>query len=69
LSRGNDGVIVRFPLAAKEIHMTRSTIFALMAIGLLTACAGKLGGPPPQPAMSEAYSDSIGFTGVGSERF
>ena len=49
--------------------MSRPVLFALMAIGLMSACAGKLGGAPVQPAMSETYSNSIGFTSIGAEPF
>ncbi|MGJ8617243.1 MAG: hypothetical protein ACSHWS_10410 [Sulfitobacter sp.] len=46
--------------------MPRSIIFALMTFGLLSACSGKLGGPPPAPIFGGTYSHSIGFTGVGA---
>ncbi|MGJ5619768.1 hypothetical protein [Sulfitobacter sp. MF3-043] len=46
--------------------MPRLLIFALMSVGLLSACAGKLGGPPPAPVFGGKYSQSVGFTGVGS---
>ncbi len=49
--------------------MSRNLIFVLTAFGLLSACGGQLGGPPPQPALSDAYSSSIGFTGVGREAY
>jgi hypothetical protein len=49
--------------------MPRSVILALMTFSLLSACAGKLGGPPPAPVFGGAYSKSIGFTGVGSDTF
>ncbi len=49
--------------------MSRTLIFAVVASGLLSACAGQLGGPPPQPGMSDAYSNSIGYTGVGNEPY
>ncbi|MGB3245295.1 MAG: hypothetical protein WBB25_12220 [Sulfitobacter sp.] len=49
--------------------MYRSIVLALMASGVLSACSGKIVGPPPQPGYTAAYSDSIGFTGVGSEPF
>ncbi len=45
--------------------MTRSMIFALLSVGVLSACSGRIGGPSPQPGMSVAYSNSVGFTGVG----
>lgn len=47
--------------------MQRSVILALMTFSLLSACAGKLGGPPPAPVFGGTYSNSIGFTGVGGD--
>lgn len=44
-------------------------IAALTLVGLLSACNGELGGPPPAPIAGGAYSHSVGFTGVGSEPF
>ena len=46
--------------------MSRSTLFALLAVTAITACSGKLGGPPPQPGMDKSYTNSVGFTGVGA---
>jgi hypothetical protein len=48
--------------------MTRTTILALMTVGLLSACTEEIGMPPFQPGMDEDYSHSVGFTGIGSER-
>jgi hypothetical protein len=48
--------------------MTRSTFIALISVGLLSACAGKIGGPPIQPAMDPKFTNSIGFTGIGGEK-
>ncbi|WP_156874861.1 hypothetical protein [Sulfitobacter alexandrii] len=44
-------------------------IAVLTLVGLVSACNGKLGGPPPAPIYGGAYSHSIGFTGVGTEPF
>jgi len=44
-------------------------IAALTLVGLLSACTGKLGGPPPAPVFGGTYSDSVGFTSVGYEPF
>ena len=49
--------------------MSRLTVCALLCATLLSACSGKLGGAPVQPGMDELYSESIGFTGVGSEPY
>jgi len=56
-------------LAAKEHNMPRTIIFALMTFGLLSACSGKIGGPPPAPIVGGAYSQSVGFTGVGAYNY
>ena len=40
---------------------------ALAALSLISACAGQVGGPPPQPAMTQTYSNSVGFTGIDGE--
>ncbi|QFT57292.1 hypothetical protein FIU94_00525 [Sulfitobacter sp. THAF37] len=45
------------------------TIAALTLAGLISACTGEIGGPPPAPVFGGAYSHSIGFTGVGTEPF
>jgi hypothetical protein len=37
-------------------------IAALTLVGLISACTGKLGGPPPAPVFGGTYSDSVGFT-------
>ena len=47
--------------------MSRPVLLALIAASLLSACGGRFVGPPPQPAMTNAFSDSVGFTGIGSE--
>ena len=50
--------------------MTRQSLFALMAIGLLSACAnGTLITPPYQPGYDPDLTNSIGFTGIGAEPF
>lgn len=51
------------------LPMFRTTFAALITLSLLSACAGKLGGPPPAAAIGGTYSHSIGFTGVGREPF
>ena len=45
--------------------MSRTLLLALLACATLSACGGRFVGPPPQPAMTERFSDSVGFTGVG----
>ena len=47
--------------------MPRFALFAVITFGLLSGCAGHLGGPPPAPTIGGTYSDSIDFTGVGAE--
>jgi hypothetical protein len=47
--------------------MSRPVLFALIAAATLSACGGKWVGPPAQPAMTEKFSDSVGFTGIGFE--
>ncbi|MGJ8625792.1 MAG: hypothetical protein ACSHXB_02425 [Sulfitobacter sp.] len=47
--------------------MPRTIIFALISSGLLSACASVPGGPPPAPVFGGTHSQSIGFTGVGTE--
>ena len=49
--------------------MPRSILFALMMVGLLSACAGEIGGPPPAPMHGGPYSESVGFSGVGQYNF
>lgn len=56
-------------LAAKEYHMSRSIVFALAAIGFLSACAGSGLTPPPAPVFGGVHSDSVGFTSVGHEPY
>lgn len=47
--------------------MSRFTLCTLLCVSLLSACAGKLGGPAVQPGFDEAYSESVGFSGVARE--
>jgi hypothetical protein len=44
-------------------------IAALTLVGLLSACTGKLGGAPPAPIFGGTYSNSVGFTHIGTEPF
>ena len=45
--------------------MPRAMLFTLLTVGLLSACAGEIGGPPPAPIIGGTYSESVGFSGVG----
>ncbi len=47
--------------------MPRASFLALIAILLLPACSGKLGGPPPAPVHGGTYSRSVGFTGLAGD--
>ena len=47
--------------------MTRTTLFALTTVGLLSACGDNFVAPPFQPAMDDRYSNSVGFTGINGE--
>lgn len=68
LRRIGQAAIVGRSQAAKEHDMSKM-IAALTLVGLLSACTGKLGGPPPAPVFGGTYSDSVGFTSVGYEPF
>ncbi|MBD3662657.1 hypothetical protein [Sulfitobacter aestuariivivens] len=46
--------------------MTAKILALFCAAALLSACGGRFVGPPPQPGMSDAYSNSVGFTGVST---
>ena len=49
--------------------MLRLSLIAAILLPVLSACAGQLGGPPPAPAVGTPYSNSAGFTGVGTTNF
>ena len=64
----SQAVIVGGFSSCKERHMPRLMIATMGLLGLLAACTGG-STENYMPMMDSAYSNSIGFTGLGDEPF